>query len=122
MSRFVELPREAMVNMLATSGFEELKDSSSGELVYIRKHHKNPNVQLKVYTSIAKGLSYARECGEDAIRVVVVYDNPNTGKNFGIYKATRTHRTGSVEKILHRTLTRMREAYGFANEWVKRRP
>lgn len=63
-----------------------MKDRSGKEIVYTYTTKKNPNVVVKVYSSIANGVS--RQCGGDAIRICAV----NTKTDKGIIKARRVYR------------------------------
>lgn len=122
-TRFVEVSREAMVAMLVRSGFTPMpKNHADQELVYFRRHQRDPNVLVKVYTSfsIEPMFAVARGCGDDAIRVVAVFNGG--GRNFGICKMPRVYRTGSEAKVIARTYARMREAYGFVNTWLSTAP
>jgi hypothetical protein len=71
---------------------------------------------VKVYSTIPRAGQAVRDCGKDAIRVVVTFaSETSSDKPYGVYKAKRVHRTGSVEAVVERMLSRMREAYGFIN-------
>jgi len=111
---YVEVNAASMEQMLQKCGFN--RSTTGKEVVYIRRH-KNPNILIKVYTSIPLEASKARGCGKDAIRVVVIYDNGN--RNFGIAKLPRVYRTGTEKDVLERTYKRMRDAYMLANKWNK---
>lgn len=63
------------------------KDYQGNELVYSYITTKNPDVVIKVYSSITNS-GTGRKKGADAIRIVAV----NTRTNRGILKATRTYR------------------------------
>lgn len=122
-ARFVEISREAIVAMLVRSGFAPVpKNAYNRELVYFRRHQRDANVLIKVYTSfsIEEMFQTARPCGGDAIRVVAVFDDGR--KNFGICKMKRVFRTGTETGVIERTYTRMREAYGFVNTWLDTAP
>lgn len=114
------MPREAMVNRLEKAGFIPYPENHGNELVYYRRHHAHPDLLVKVYTSLPRTGGDARPNGSDAIRVVAIFESPGRG-NFGIYKAVRVHRTGTVEGVIERTLERMREAYSYIHTWYTRR-
>lgn len=118
MSRgFVPVPAAAIRQRLAAAGFR-LIDAPSGEEVYERAHNSDPRYAIKVYSSIQRGADEVRECGEDAIRVVALFTDSRfhwPAKVIPIFKATRVHRTGSVEAVLDRMIERAREAYGACN-------
>lgn len=120
-SRYVEVSREKMEAMLKGAGFEVHAQAKGHEVVYRRRHHADPTMWVKVYTSLSKDASAARGCGEDAIRVVLVFENPRTGASGCLYKCPRVYRTGSEQKVLDRLLERMREAYGAGGKRVAAR-
>lgn len=121
--RFVTLDKEAFEKFLLEKGFT--KTETTNEVVFVRKHHKVPELQVKVYTSIAVGRKQSRECGDDAIRVVAVWDNGQ--RSFGVGKFPRVYRTAPLDMtdserqqhVFDRVLVRMREAYARCNEWIK---
>lgn len=122
--RFVEVSRETLESFLVSKGFR--RDVQNHEVVYIRDHHIDPNVKVKVYTTLSVGAEQARNCGDDAIRVVTIFDN-GRGKSFGVGKFPKLLRTAPaalpeserVQVLLDRLHERMREAYARANEFVK---
>lgn len=117
MSHFVEVPREAFIKAMTDAGFTELP-GNRGELVFIRRNHNNEELLVKIYSSIPRNAVQARDCGEDAIRVVAVYEPPTPMKSRGYYKA-KVLRVTSVDGVLQRTLERAREAYAKCNEAAK---
>lgn len=119
-TRYVEVNREAFCRALEEKGFVQ-DPKAQGEIVYIRQHHFDKTMFVKIFTSLPKVGGDARGCGDDAIRVVLIFDNPATGKSGGLFKASRVYRTGSQEKVIERTLERAREAYQNANDRVKAR-
>lgn len=125
-TRFVSMPADVLEAFLIERKFE--KRIKGNEIVYVLSNSYCKSVLVKVYTSIQYGQQFARESGADAIRVVAAYEgvkamkpryNAPPSKSFGIYKAKKILRTGSVEKILERLLERMRETYLFTNEWLR---
>ena len=118
MSRFVMVSRKSMTEALEKAGFTPFQTGGrSAELGYFRCHGLDPNIQIKIYTSLPADRSVARGCGEDAIRVVAVFDDG--AKNFPICKLPRVHRTGSEAAVIERTLERAREAWRFVNLWLR---
>jgi len=114
---FVPVPASAIRNRLAAAGFR-LLPAAHGEEVYERAHDRDPCYTVKVYSSIQRGADSARDCGEDAIRVVALFADSRfhwPAQIVPIFKATRIHRTGSVEKVLDRMIERAREAYAACN-------
>lgn len=60
------------------------------EIVYTKQMTKsNPNVQIRVYSSIHKDSSVSRPCGKDSIKVCAI----NTKTSKGVRKTKRIHRT-----------------------------
>lgn len=122
-TRYVPMSSEALEAFLQKQGFS--RTVQHREVVYIRKHHKNPDLQVKVYTSLRDGASQVRDCGADAIRVCTVFESAS--KSFGVGKFPKLLRTAPtdmtetdrVEVVLGRLYLRMREAYARANEFNK---
>lgn len=125
--RFVSMPTDVLEAFLVERKFE--KRISGKEIVYVLPNTHHKSVLVKVYTSIQYGKEAARECGADSIKVVAAYEGTKAikprydappSRSFGIYKAKKILRTGSVEAILERLLERMRETYLFTNDWLRR--
>lgn len=115
MSTYIEVDRTAFCAALEEKGF--VVDSEAyGELVYMRQHHRDPTMYVKIYTSMPLAAGDTRGRGEDAIRVLLVFMNPRTKKSGCLYKASRVYRTGTQAGVIERTLERAREAYGEANK------
>lgn len=122
--RFVEVSRETLESFLTSKGFR--REVQNREVVYVRDHHIDGNVKVKVYTTLSVNGEQVRDCGEDAIRVVTIFDN-GRGKSFGVGKFPKLLRTAPaglpesdrVQVLLDRLHERMREAYARANEFVK---
>jgi hypothetical protein len=112
-SRFVDVPAAAIRERLAAAGFR-LLPAQRGEEVYERAHDKDDRYTVKVYSSVQRGETEARECGADAIRVVALLTTPK--KVYPIFKSARVYRTGSVDAVLGRMIERAREAYARCNE------
>lgn len=76
------------------------------EIVYTKQMTKsNPNVQIRVYSSIHKDSSVSRPCGQDAIRVCAI----NTFTNKGVRKSRRINRVPGWEKRLTNRVIEMWE-------------
>lgn len=112
MSRFVAVPAVALAATLAKAGFASKVVGK--ETVYERANHNCSSFVIRVYSSAKDGATDARGCGLDAIRVCLLWADP-TGKTYGVAKATRVYRTGTVEAVIARMLERMRDLYGLAN-------
>ncbi len=96
----------ALVAMLDKAGFVLEPPRRNTEAIY-RRATKDPTLHVLVYTSIVDGA--VRDVGADAIRVCGLYVNgPRT---VPLIKATRVHRTGTIEDVVARTLARMRGTY-----------
>jgi len=117
-TRYIEVDSKKFEKFLQEKGFVCETPKEGKELVYVICHEYNPNVRVKVYTSIANGADVARSVGKDAIRVVCIFDNGE--KSFGIAKMPRVYRTGSQEKVEARTLERMLEAYRMGSRWIRK--
>lgn len=121
-SRSVTVPAEAMHARLRAAGFVEGR--FSGEVTYTRTHQRCPHLSVTVYTSMPARGGDTRALGEDAIRVVAIFQRALPGRDRPytklVTKTARVFRTGSVEKVLERTIERAREAYGECNEFLKR--
>lgn len=120
MAKYVELNPQILEAFLIGCGFSRRVKGS--EIVYVKANHHHPDVWIKVYTSLRASSAKARAKGEDAIRVAVAYESdiPFRGRtSFGIYKATKIIRVGTHDQLLERLYQRMREAYGFSNDWLK---
>lgn len=117
-TRFVTVDREFFCKSLEDKGFA-LDPTATGELVYVRQHHLDSTMYVKIYTSLPINGGNSRSCGSDAIRVVLIFSNPRTQRSGGLFKAPRVYRTGSQEAVVERTLQRARQAYAFANARIK---
>jgi hypothetical protein len=116
MSRYVEVPREVFEAAMTEAGFKE--EGKRGQLMFVRRHHRNPELMVKIYSSIPRNASEARDCGEDSIVVCAVYEPPFPQRSRPLYRQ-RVFRVTSPEGVMERTLERAREAYGTLNEAIK---
>lgn len=122
--RFVEVPADLFEEMLVSCGFE--RHVQGRELVYVRAHHRDPRIVVKVYTTIPANGASVRDCGEDAVRICVVFTAGNRSSGLAKAKVLRTapaelEHLARVQHFLDRVKTRMREAYAFANRWLDAR-
>jgi len=113
-NHFVAVPADVLEKWLQDQKFE--RTVQFREVVYVRSSVKNPNVKMKVYTSIKDGQAQVRNAGKDAIRACVVFDNG--ARSFGIGKFQPVLRVTSVESVLSRLKERLMEAAKRANEWI----
>jgi hypothetical protein len=95
-----------IIDKLDNCGFIE-SDTDYEERVF---HRFLPDANLKVvvYTTITG--NFTRDIGTDAIRVCGLYKN-SKGRWFGLVKATRVNRVGTMDGIVDRMYQRMREVY-----------
>lgn len=119
-STFIEMPAQAIRSRLAAAGFTRATSVRGNEEVYDRRHVSDPRYVVRVYSSIHAGMDRARGKGSDAIRVVALLVQGNVVQP--VYSATRIHRTGSVEGVLDRMITRAREAYAACKEHRLKNP
>lgn len=119
-TRYVEIDRAAFVKELELAGFTPDPDAR-GELVYHRQHHLDSTMWVKIYTSMPIESGDARPAGADAIRVLLTFANPTTGRTGCLHQTSRVYRTGSFEAVVQRTLERAREAYREGNKRIKAR-
>lgn len=114
MANFVPVPASDIESMLQGLRFE--RTVQYDEVVYVRRSARNPDVVMKVYTSIRRGDTLVRPSGKDAIRVCVVFDNGR--KSFGIAKLPAVPRVHSVDSVLRRIRERLQDASKRAKEWM----
>ena len=118
MRGFVPVPASAIRQRLAAAGVRLAQVDHGYEEVYDRAHDKDARYSVRVYSSIQQGSEGVRDCGSDAIRVVALFADSRfhyPPRTEAIFKATRVHRTGSVEAVLDRMIERAREAYAACN-------
>ena len=115
MAQYVAVPAQDLEQFLQAKGFG--RTVQRNEVVYVRASKRDPNVLLKIYTSIHDGNSVVRAAGRDAIRVCTVWDNQH-GKSFGIGKFPPIMRVYSVQSVLNRLLERIQQAAKRGNEWL----
>lgn len=113
-SNFVPVPAAVIEDALRALRFE--RTVQYREVVYVRRSARNPDVMIKVYTSVRVGDSVVRPSGSDAIRVCVVFDNGR--KSFGIAKLGPVHRVHSVESVMRRLRERLQEAARNGKRWM----
>ena len=117
--RFVEVPAQLLETFLTNKGFE--RGVFGREVVYRRRHDRDPSYVVCVYTSIsANGATQARGLGQDAIRVTAFQELGGDGSNTrGVAKCQRVYRTGTAQGVLERTYLRMREAYAVCSKRIE---
>jgi hypothetical protein len=114
MASYVEVPADAIENLLKNKGFA--RTTQGHEVVYERCSARDPNVRLKVYTSIRDGAVNARNCGKDSIKVCCVYQSPT--RSFGVGRFPHINRVGDTQAVLDRILEKIIAAAKRGNEWI----
>lgn len=102
---FTQVPLADIHSFLTEKRFTP--DRVGDERVYTRTG-RNSSLRIVVYSSVQEGETAARDCGTDAIRVVLLGKSRTEERCF--YKARRINRTGTVQEILDRVLNRILEA------------
>jgi len=96
----------AIIALMEVSEFTEIHIPGTNERVFSRVvPHTDDKISLCVYTSIEGNA--CRRSGKDAIRVVAVYATLD-GQSRGLVKDKRVNRTGTIDAIRGRVLSRMR--------------
>ncbi len=102
----------SIMGKLDECGFIETGfDDKTREKVYARSI-PDTGISVKVFTTIVD--REVRGEGKDAIRVCATYAAKD-GKDKGIVKSTRVHRTGNIDEIVDRMYGRMRETWKAAS-------
>ncbi len=115
-----------LVTRLEAAGFTHATERRHGERVYTRAvDFKHPDtgervpldgVTVEVFTTVV-AVGHAievRALGKDAIRVVAVFrhtDEHGKTKRRGLVKEARVFRTGTIEGIVDRSITRARKVW-----------
>lgn len=91
---------ELEMDTLLASDKGWVKTIEGGEYVYNYTTKKNPDINVKVFSSVAQN-GMGRKCGGDAIRICAV----NTKTNRGVIKTGRVNRTpGWDERVKAKVL------------------
>lgn len=118
---YVKINREKLENFLQACGFGRRVQGK--EVIYVRHNHHYHSIVIKVFTSLPADGGEVRGAGKDAIRITAAYESsePYQGRtSFGIYKAQRVFRVGTEQDVLDRLYERMRDAYSYSNDWLRR--
>jgi hypothetical protein len=109
-----------ILGKLEDAGFEQesptkkLDKPYMTERIYARVDGLPVGMKIQVYTTIiGDGVNVpieVRSSGKDAIRVSAVYVTKD-GKTRGLSSGTRVNRTGNIEDICERMISRMRAAW-----------
>lgn len=111
---YVNIPAQALKTTLVGLGMTEKATPagrySPGEVYFERSIATNPNLVVKVYTSIPVGAACTRGNGQDAIRVCLVWrSDESEEQSVGLVKATKILRVTSVDSVLSRVRQRVRD-------------
>lgn len=116
---YVQVPRDQFLKRLSECGFTSDETQRGSELVFIRQHHLDPTMFVKIFTTLPKQGGDVRAKGADAIRVFLIFKN---GERSGcLFRAARVLRTGTADAVIERTIERAREAYADGNRRVAAR-
>lgn len=113
MANFVNVPPEAIEDPLRMLGFA--RSVESAQVVYEKRHDVNPDIVVKVYTSINADGSQIRRRGKDSIRVCTIVCW--TRKTFGIGKFPYIARVSSAEHVVRKMLATVKQAWERGAEW-----
>ena len=114
MANFISIPSHEIETFLQNLKFE--RGVQGQEVTYSRRSKRNPDVVLKVYTSIRVDSSAVRSAGRDSIKVCVIFDARN--RSFGIGRFPPVLRVHSIKNTLDRLFERLHEATKRANQWI----
>jgi hypothetical protein len=92
--------------LMADMGFSEITITGTYEHVYERLYN-NPRFSVRIYSSIACNNSVSRECGADAIRVVL-YDST-------LDKAVISKNVHRTQNALENTRIRAQSVWAYKN-------
>lgn len=104
----------SIISLMEKSKFAEVFIEGTKELVFELPVAGVPNMRVRVYTTIVNegNRKEVRKIGTDAVRVITVYKAERDGKERALAKANhKVYRTGKIESISERIITRMRECY-----------
>lgn len=94
-------------------GFQHKVIPGVNEMVFVKPSARLKGVEMRVFTSIVG--DEVREVGGDSIKVCAIFVDKE-GKNRGMIKERRIHRTGQLEKIAARVKDRIKDAAKDLNE------
>jgi len=114
MSQYIDVPAADIENFLQNKKFERTVQRT--EVVYIKRSQVDPNLMIKVYTSIQIGATQARANGRDSIKVCCVYDSGTS--SFGVGRFPPVFRVTSVQSVLERLDLKIKEASIRARDWL----
>jgi hypothetical protein len=126
MPTYVSIPSESIKSALRAMGMVEKATPPSryspGEVYFEMPTTVNPQLVIKVYTSIPVGGGNVRGRGQDAIRVCLVWRSDEREiQSAGLVKTIRVHRVTSVASTLKRLKDRVRDCNRKAVELNERK-
>jgi hypothetical protein len=119
MAHFVNVPTSALCARLEAAGFT--RGVQGREVFYERRHAHESRLSVRVYTSASDGSTEARDCGDDAIRVIAQFQWRHASgevRRKNLFKA-KVLRVTSVEGVLERMINAAREGYAACNQYLK---
>lgn len=126
MPNYVPIPSDQLKAALSAMGGMEKATRPSryspGEIYFEIPAAANPQLVIKVYTSIPVGGGRVRGSGKDAIRVCLVWrSDEREAQSAGLLKTVRVHRVTSVASTLKRLKDRVRDCNRKAVELNQRK-
>ena len=122
--RFVEVPADRLLAELRAIGAAvtgkggRYVEGVHGREVFVDVVPPGGRAMVRVYTSLARGAAEARDCGKDAVRIIVGVDTPERFRPLEeSRKVLRTAPRGASDRVaafLARLRSEIREAYGRA--------
>jgi hypothetical protein len=125
--RYVEIPASALMGELRAIGASVAKRGGSfvegcvGQETVVDIFPPGARVQIRIYTSLARGADVARDCGADAVRIVICASGIRDGKPsmYTLEESDKILRTAPaklsererVAAFLERLRGRVRDAY-----------
>lgn len=95
-----------MQAVLSSQG--EWEETLAGsERMYVQTHPADPRVKIKLYSSIPSHMTISRDCGKDAIRLALIFDDG--GKGICLGKPARTYRVPGWDRRLAEKIGELRE-------------
>ena len=121
-ARFVEVPADRLLGRLREIGaavaakggtFEE---GVQGREVYVDVTPSGSAATVRIYTSLASGAAEARDCGEDAVRLVLLSGGRPLRASEKILRTAPRGASDRVGAFLERLVSRIRLAYADARQ------
>jgi hypothetical protein len=110
---FIAITRDEIVRYMHNKAFLETR--SGNEVVFERDSKMDPRLKIRVFTSLQVGEDRVRDCGSDAIRVVLVFKRDESFTQ-GVFSARPVARAGKcVEDIFGRVHDRILECANLAS-------